>query len=70
MTATTTATTALYVENGMNVVLPDGSRRFIASAHYSGPIDGSGIITFCWVDGTSTVLPADTAVHLIGDVPD
>jgi hypothetical protein len=54
---TTHRIAALLVENGDRL---DG--RTVTSAHYAGPIDGTGRMTFCFAAGPELVLGALTRV--------
>ena len=49
---------AMNVVNGEVVDLGEGITRTVASAHYSGPIDGSGITTLVWMNGEESRVPA------------
>jgi hypothetical protein len=51
-------TLALDVDNGVTVRCPGGRTGFVGSAHYSGPIDGTGTVTLCFTDGTEWSGPA------------
>jgi hypothetical protein len=58
-----TSTTALHVPNGVRVIVPTANGLaygLVGSAHYHGPIDGSGTITFCLVNGRDVTVPAST----------
>jgi len=62
-TMTYETTTALHVVNG-DTVLIGGQYRTVHSAHYCGPIDGSGTTTLVFADRES-VIGADQPVRRV-----
>jgi hypothetical protein len=57
---------AIWIDNGRTVVI-EGERKFVGSAHYSGPIDGMGTSVLCFTDGTEWSGPSNTELEVLSD---
>ena len=53
-TPTYETTTALHIAANDRVLI-DGEYRTAHSVHYSGPTDGTGVVTLCFADRESTI---------------
>jgi hypothetical protein len=58
-------TTVLHIDNGTTVRIVDGTVGTVGSAHYHGPIDGTGTTTLCFIDGTEWSGPAATVATVL-----